>query len=107
MRADRSEPQETVLRVDGGIVARDWTMQCLADILEYPVERPSIIESTAMGAAWLAGSKTGLWPDQQQFASTWECQKRFEPKMEKPLRDKKVARWNQAINRLTAAPQKV
>jgi glycerol kinase len=107
MRADWNQPQKTVLRVDGGMVASDWTMQCLADILESPVERPSIIETTAMGAAWLAGSKTGLWPDQQQFASTWECQKRFEPKMEKPLRDKKVARWNQAINRLTAAPQKV
>ena len=107
MRADWNQPQKTVLRVDGGMVASDWTMQCLADILESPVERPSIIETTAMGAAWLAGSKTGLWPDQQQFASTWECQKRFEPKMEKRLRDKKVERWNQAINRLTAAPQKV
>ena len=63
-----TQPQKTVLRVDGGMVASDWTMQCLADILESPVERPSIIETTAMGAAWLAGSKTGLWPDQQEFA---------------------------------------
>jgi len=107
MHADWTQPQKTVLRVDGGMVASDWTMQCLADILESPVERPSIIETTAMGAAWLAGSKTGLWPDQQEFARAWKCQQRFEPTMEKPLRDMKVANWNKAISRLTAAPQKV
>ena len=107
MRADWNHPQKTVLRVDGGMVASDWTMQCLADILESPVERPSIIETTAIGVAWLAGSKTGLWPNQQEFVDSWHCQRRFEPKMEKPLRDKKVAHWNDAINRLTAAPQKI
>ena len=52
----------TVLRVDGGMVASDWTMQCLADILDAPVDRPTILETTALGAAWLAGSKAGVWP---------------------------------------------
>ena len=107
MHADWTQSQKTVLRVDGGMVASDWTMQCLADILESPVERPYIIETTAMGAAWLAGSKTGLWPDQLEFAGAWKCQQRFEPIMAKPLRDEKVANWNEAITRLTATPQKV
>ena len=54
---------DTVLRVDGGMVASDWTMQFLADILDAPVDRPTILETTALGAAWLAGSKAGVWPD--------------------------------------------
>ena len=57
--------RETVLRVDGGMVACDWTMQRLADILDAPVDRPTILETTALGAAWLAGSRAGVWPDRQ------------------------------------------
>src|SRR6185437_5186249 len=53
---------QTVLRVDGGMVASDWTMQRLADILDAPVDRPTILETTALGAAWLAGSRAGVWP---------------------------------------------
>ena len=59
---------KTVLRVDGGMVASDWTMQRLADILDAPVDRPTILETTALGAAWLAGSKAGVWPKAREFS---------------------------------------
>ena len=73
MRKDwKSSGTKTVLRVDGGMVASDWTMQRLADILDAPVDRPTILETTALGAAWLAGSKAGIWPGKRDFAKTWE-----------------------------------
>ena len=68
---------KTVLRVDGGMVASDWTMQRLADILDAPVDRPDILETTALGAAWLAGSKAGIWPNLREFSKTWERDTRF------------------------------
>ena len=70
---------ETVLRVDGGMVASDWTMQRLADILAAPVDRPAILETTALGAAWLAGRQAGVWPDMEGFRETWRRDRRFEP----------------------------
>ena len=68
---------DTVLRVDGGMVASDWTMQCLADILDAPVDRPQILETTALGAAWLAGSRAGVWPRPKDFAKTWAAAPAF------------------------------
>ncbi|MEM8702039.1 MAG: glycerol kinase GlpK, partial [Pseudomonadota bacterium] len=62
MRADWSDAEKPVLRVDGGMTASDWTMQFLADILGAPVDRPTVTETTALGSAWLAGSKAGIWP---------------------------------------------
>ena len=59
----KSAERQTVLRVDGGMVASDWTMQRLADILDAPVDRPTVLETTALGAAWLAGSQAGVWPN--------------------------------------------
>ena len=100
MHADWDQSAETVLRVDGGMVASDWTMQRLADILQAPVDRPMIAETTALGAAWLAGSRTGVWPDQQGFADSWRLDKNFAPEMAVELRDKKVAGWNQAVQRV-------
>jgi len=70
MKADWGGAGKTVLRVDGGMVASDWTMQFLADILNAPIDRPTILETTALGAAWLAGSKAGVWPDMAGFAKT-------------------------------------
>ncbi|MEL6437333.1 MAG: glycerol kinase GlpK, partial [Pseudomonadota bacterium] len=70
---------ETTLRVDGGMVASDWTMQRLADLLDAPVDRPNVLETTALGVAWLAGSRAGVWPDQDGFAATWKRDVRFEP----------------------------
>ncbi|WEZ82874.1 FGGY-family carbohydrate kinase [Rhizobium sp. 32-5/1] len=61
----KSDDRETVLRVDGGMVASDWTMQRLSDLLDAPVDRPTILETTALGVAWLAGSRAGVWPDQR------------------------------------------
>ena len=100
MRADWAQEAETVLRVDGGMVASDWTMQCLADILQAPVDRPVIAETTALGAAWLAGSRAGIWPDQQGFADNWRLDKNFAPEMAIELRDKKVAGWDKAVRRV-------
>jgi glycerol kinase len=100
MHADLGEAAKTVLRVDGGMVASDWTMQRLADILQAPVDRPVIAETTALGAAWLAGSRAGVWPDQQGFAESWRLDRNFAPTMALALRDKKVAGWNQAVQRV-------
>src|SRR5690606_306479 len=72
MRKDWSgHAGDTVLRVDGGMVASDWTMQFLADILDAPVDRPTILETTALGAAWLAGMRAGIWPGMAEFAQGW------------------------------------
>ena len=100
MHADWNQHAETVLRVDGGMVASDWTMQRLADILQAPVDRPVIAETTALGAAWLAGSRAGVWPDQQGFADNWRLDKHFAPEMALETRDKKVAGWNKAVRRV-------
>ena len=100
MRADWTQAAETVLRVDGGMVASDWTMQCLADILQAPVDRPVIAETTALGAAWLAGSRAGVWPDQAGFAASWQLESNFAPQMSVEDRDVKVAGWNKAVRRV-------
>ncbi|AYD01838.1 glycerol kinase GlpK [Neorhizobium sp. NCHU2750] len=89
----------TVLRVDGGMAASDWTMQRLADLIDAPVDRPHIQETTALGAAWLAGSRVGLWPDGQAFAADWVSDRRFEPKMEARMRKAKIRGWRDAVRR--------
>ncbi|WP_157019013.1 glycerol kinase GlpK [Mesorhizobium xinjiangense] len=89
----------TVLRVDGGMVASDWTMQRLADILDAPVDRPEILETTALGAAWLAGSKAGVWPDSRAFARSWSLERRFEPRMAASTRSAKIRGWRDAVRR--------
>ena len=90
---------KTVLRVDGGMVASDWTMQRLADLLDAPVDRPIILETTALGAAWLAGSRAGVWPKPKEFAKAWALERRFEPKMDDGLRAKKLKGWRDAVRR--------
>ena len=104
MRADwaqgASQQTDTVLRVDGGMVASNWTMQCLADILQAPVDRPVIAETTALGAAWLAGSRADVWPDQAGFAASWQLDSNFAPQMPAEQRDLKVAGWNKAVRRV-------
>ena len=96
---------DTVLRVDGGMVASDWTMQRLADILDAPVDRPSILETTALGAAWLAGRAAGVWPDMEEFAKTWKRDRQFEPRMTPAERSKKITAWRDAVRRtLSRAP---
>jgi glycerol kinase len=97
MRADWSAPSKSVLRVDGGMAASDWAMQCLADILDAPVERPTIGETTALGAAWLAGHKAGVWPDAEGFGRLWKLQQGFKPKLEAAERERKYAGWKRAV----------
>ncbi|QDC02357.1 glycerol kinase GlpK [Mesorhizobium sp. 8] len=95
----KGDSTQTVLRVDGGMVASDWTMQCLADILNAPVDRPTILETTALGAAWLAGSKAGVWPDMAEFARSWALDRRFEPAMDARTRTAKLKGWHDAVRR--------
>ncbi|ESW79083.1 glycerol kinase [Mesorhizobium sp. LSJC285A00] len=100
MRKDwKGASAKTVLRVDGGMVASDWTMQRLADILDAPVDRPTILETTALGAAWLAGSKAGVWPKAKDFANSWALERRFKPDMDATVRSAKLAGWRDAVRR--------
>ncbi len=97
MQADWAGARDTVLRVDGGMVASDWTMQFLADILNAPVDRPTVLETTALGAAWLAGHGAGVWPDQQGFAQHWQRDRRFEPVMKSQEREMRYTGWKKAV----------
>lgn len=88
---------ETVLRVDGGMSANEPAMQFLADMLGAPVDRPKNVETTAKGAAYLAGWKAGLLPDPADYAKNWELDHRFTPAMEEAERDRRYARWKRAV----------
>ena len=88
-----------MLRVDGGMTANDWVLQGLADILGAPVDRPKVLETTALGAAWLAGMRAGLYPGPAEFARTWALDRRFEPTMEARRREETYAGWRDAVRR--------
>ncbi len=90
---------DTVLRVDGGMTASDWTMQFLADVIGAPVDRPTIAETTARGAAWLAGMQVGVYPGMEEFAAQWESERRFEPQMDRGEADSLHAGWKDAVRR--------
>ncbi len=102
MKKDWGNSGNTVLRVDGGMTSSDWTMQCLADILDAPVDRPMVLETTALGAAYLAGLHAGLLPSPEKFAKSWQRDKRFAPKMKADLRELKYAGWQDAVRKLLA-----
>jgi glycerol kinase len=72
-------------------------MQFLADILDAPVERPTILETTALGAAWLAGQRAGVWPDAAGFAKLWKLEHAFKPKLAVAERERKYAGWQRAV----------
>ena len=97
MVADWPGARDTVLRVDGGLSANGWAMQFLADILDAPVDRPANIETTVMGAAWLAGMRAGIYPDMSGFSETWERDARFSPRMGSAERERLCARWARAV----------
>ncbi|WP_026379716.1 glycerol kinase GlpK [Afifella pfennigii] len=99
MHRDWAPASGTVLRVDGGMVASDFTMQRLADLLDAPVDRPMVLETTALGAAWLAGRQAGAWPGEAAFAEAWRRERRFEPQLEAGLRERKLAGWRHAVQR--------
>jgi len=92
-----------VLRVDGGMSASDWSMQFLSDIIGAPVDRPTVLETTALGAAWLAGMRAGVYPDQDGFAANWALDRRFEPQMDEATRDRRYAGWKDAVGRTLTA----
>ena len=98
MAADWSaERAGEVLRVDGGMSASDWAMQFLADILGAQVDRPRVLETTALGAAWLAGMQAGVYPDRDGFAKAWALERRFEPAMDTTTRAAKYDGWKRAV----------
>ncbi|MBM3605964.1 MAG: glycerol kinase, partial [Alphaproteobacteria bacterium] len=97
MKADWEPRGETALRVDGGMSASDWAMQFLADILGAPVDRPKVLETTALGAAWLAGRTSGLYPDAQGFAKDWALDRSFAPAMEPDEREARYDAWRRAV----------
>jgi glycerol kinase len=89
----------TELRVDGGAAANDLLMQFQADLLGVPVLRPKVLETTALGAAYLAGLTVALWNSSEEIASHWQLERRFEPRMEAAMRDELMARWRKAVGR--------
>jgi len=98
MRADWGSSGAGTLRVDGGMTASNRAMQFLSDIIGAPVDRPVVSETTALGAAYLAGLKTGLCPDPVAFAAQWALDRRFEPVLPPAQRDQRYARWKAAVN---------
>jgi glycerol kinase len=106
MRADMpGETAENVLRVDGGMTASDWTMQRLADLLNAPVDRPVIQETTALGAAYLAGLAAGVYPEPTKFADNWRLEHRFKPNMSQATRERKLAGWARAVKGVLASDE--
>jgi glycerol kinase len=101
MRADSGIALKE-LRVDGGACANNLLMQMQADFLGVPVVRPKVTETTALGAAYLAGLATGFWKDAQEVSAQWQVDCRFEPQMKASERDAKMARWREAVSRAKA-----
>ncbi|MCQ4162826.1 glycerol kinase GlpK [Roseomonas sp. GC11] len=100
MRRDLGEAAAIeVLRVDGGMAASDWTMQALADALACPVDRPVVAETTALGAAYLAGLQSGLCPEPEGFAAAWALDRRFTPAQPGAEREAAYAGWCDAVRR--------
>jgi glycerol kinase len=99
MQADWPGAGSNVLRVDGGMIASEYFLQFLADIVGVPVDRPVIAETTALGAAYLAGRAAGIYPDLGAFAATWKLDRRFEPRMDAQTRERKWAGWRDAVAR--------
>ncbi|MBK4214503.1 glycerol kinase GlpK [Paracoccus caeni] len=102
MRADWSRADDAVLRVDGGMTASEPAMQFLADILGAPVDRPVNTETTAQGAAWLAGYRAGLCPSPDDYAKAWKLERRFEPEMDDAARDERYSAWKRAVEAVQA-----
>jgi glycerol kinase len=98
MEKDGTRP--TKLRVDGGMVANNWLMQFLADILGAPVDRPVITETTALGAAYLAGLKVGIFDSLEALSAKWEVEQRFSPVMSKERRDNFYTGWKDSVKRV-------
>ena len=97
MTSDFGENIST-LRVDGGMVANDWLLQFLSDILDVRVDRPSVIETTALGAAYLAGLHAGLYPSIENVSGNWQLDQRFQPLMGTVARRQLLRNWANAVD---------
>jgi glycerol kinase len=93
------------LRVDGGACRNNLLMQFQADLLDVPVVRPEVSETTALGAAYLAGLAVGYWKDQKEIAGQWKVERRFSPAMDAQQRNKLRANWSKAVERTKAWQQ--
>lgn len=107
MRADwpAAADADMVLRVDGGMAASDWTIQRLCDLLDAPVDRPRVLETTALGVAYLAGLSVGLYPEPERFADLWQLERRFRASMTAETRQAKLAGWRRAVRGLLASAE--
>ncbi len=98
MAQDIGKPMP-MFRVDGGASQNDLLMQFQSDLLQTPIERPRMIETTALGAAFLAGLGTGMWAGLKELKSAWRAGKQFRPKMKSDVREAHLARWKSAVQR--------
>ena len=94
----------SALRVDGGMAANDWLCGFLSDVIDAPVERPVNIETTALGAAFLAGLGAGVWPSLAAIAEGWRLDRRFDPQMSSPSREQCLEGWRDAVARTLYRP---
>ena len=104
MQADGGlhQDNDTIIRIDGGMSASNWTMQFLADMIDAPVDRPAIVETTALGAAYLAGWQAGLYPGPEEFAQRWQLNRRFQPAMPSGERASRYRGWRDAVSRIVS-----
>ena len=98
MKKDSGLPLST-LRVDGGASRNNMLMQCQANVLGVPVERPMITETTALGAAYLAGLAVGFWDSEEEVSTLWKLDRRFEPAMDEERRAELLHNWHRAVGR--------
>jgi glycerol kinase len=96
---DDSGMKVPTFRADGGAAANRWMMQFQADILGVPVEVPETLETTALGAAYLAGLATGFWDDREELKNRWRLRRRYEPQMDEEERERLYGRWREALER--------
>jgi glycerol kinase len=101
MSADGATLSST-LRVDGGMVNNNWMVQSLADVLNLDVQRPTVTETTALGAAYLAGLQVGIFQSQQQIQQLWACEQQFSPVMDATKRERLYQGWLEAVQRVTS-----
>jgi glycerol kinase len=98
--ADEGATELTALRVDGGMVGNNWLMQFLADIVDLRVDRPVVTETTALGAAYLAGVQTGVFDSLDDVTAHWQVDRSFESAMSATERERLLAGWEQAVSRV-------
>ena len=98
MEKDNAKPSR--LRVDGGMVVNDWVVQFLADILNLPIQRPAVTETTALGVAYLAGLTVGIYESLEQVGELWEQQRQFDPSMKDADRELLYTGWLDSVSRV-------